>query len=278
MMVNNISVLQYQTSTGMTWPIKKIITIILAALLGVGIVFFAWMSTNVSHTENDTTADSTAWQDSLNVVPEASSTKQIASNSTQEDFANEEATSTTSIIARKLLDDYATVQSNMSTTTMSDAEVDAFTQNLLKNAPSSSSDKQYTEKNLTIIDDSSSSIDTYKKEAAQALSTFFNENDFSELSTVNKALDSRSTADLAPLATAVTSYQKLIASLLSIKVPRSEVSLHLYILKTYTTILSGVLNTQKILEDPIVGLQGIAKYNSGMQMIAQTGVLFGPKN
>ncbi|MFA5997189.1 MAG: hypothetical protein WC791_01725 [Candidatus Paceibacterota bacterium] len=256
---------------------KKTLSILFAVLVGIGIVFFAWKSTSVTYVDKLGTAADRGWKDSLSVVPQTSSSTTFGSSKKSNDPASAEATSTTALMAQKLLSSYAAFQTGMSTTTMSDEDVSLLAQNLLDTTPAAITTKVYSEKDLVVIETSTSAVTQYKKSMLEAINTLFSEDIFEELTVVNKAISAGDATLLNPLSKSISVYQKFINTLLSIKVPRSEISLHLYMIESYATILSGVIDLKSIINDPVVGMRGIAKYNSGLSMVSQTGSLFSQK-
>ncbi|MCK9344712.1 MAG: hypothetical protein M0P64_01145 [Candidatus Pacebacteria bacterium] len=248
----------------LAWQFKKIFSVLFAILVGLGIIFFAWKSTVALPAENTPESEGGEWRDSLSVVPQASSTKTLGAAT-----RGAEATTTTGIIARELMTNYLVAQDG-TPSTMSDEDAELFAQKVLDKGTPSSSIKEYTQKDFVVVGASTSTVSLYQKEISQAMNTLMKENSFNELLVVSKAIETGDPSGLKSLDGAISSYQKLLRSLLSIKVPQTSIALHVYVTQSYATILSGVIDMQKIISDPVIGLQGIAKYNKGVDMLSQS--------
>lgn len=248
---------------------KKIFFVLFAILLGAGIIFFAWRGGQISYTDKPSDEINSNWADALKVIPQTYPQKTLGVSSWKNGDANTGATTTTSILARDLMINYAIAQKSMSTTTMSDSDAELFAQNLLENTTAKNPVKQYSIKDLHVVETSTTTVETYQKETLQAINSFSLGNTFNELVVVAQALDTKSASKLAPLSSSVTRYENLVDTLISIQVPRSATTLHIGIIQGYATVLSGIKDMQRILADPAQGLQGIAKYKSGVELLTQ---------
>ncbi len=247
---------------------KKFIPIFLAVLFGTGIIFFSINGGSIFgekvslDTNGDMSPQDDSWKGSLKIVPQDSATKLLGSKS-----GGVEATTTTSFLARELLIGYTTAQINKGDTPLSNAETEALAQMLSEKAKAGDPVKQYTEKDFVVVKTSTSTLEIYKKEFTATLNAFAQKNSVDELYVIALAMDNRDPSKLAPLATNITNLQKLVTGLLALKVPGSMLSFHISLVQGYANILSGVVDMQQIIIDPIRGMRGIAKYNNGFGLI-----------
>lgn len=247
---------------------KKIFSVLFAILIGTGIILFAWESGLVTSNKisSDPTISGGSWKDSLLVVPQASSTKTLG---VALGINDEVATTTSSIIVRELLVNYALFAKDRATTTLGDTDIQTIIQSLMEKTPAGTGLKHYTKGDLRIVETSTSTVESYKKETVQAIETFSKTNKADELVIVSEALSSKDPSRLEPLALAVSNYQRLVSALLYAKIPASAVLLHLRIIQAYATILSGIEDMQQIIVDPARGISGLGKYHKGIDMLTQ---------
>ncbi len=247
---------------------KKFNKTFLAVLFGAGIIFFSltdWSLFGGKVSPN--TKDGTSARDDSR-----SATKLLGSKG-----GEIATTTTTSFLARQLLTDYTTAQINKGVEPLSNSETEALAQMLSKKTKAGDTVKQYTEKDLVVVKASASTLETYKKEMTATLNIFTQKNDVDELSVVALAMDTKDQSKLAPLSTNIINLEKLVKDLLVLKVPSSVLSFHISMVQGYTNILSGVVDMQQIIVDPVRGLRGIAKYNNGMGLIDRAIVLLKTK-
>jgi len=260
---------------------KKLFSVILALLLSAGIILFAWKGNlltgnkvSIDTQGNIVASTDNSWKDALRVIPRDSK----AFNS-QNSVLNTTgtATTTTDILARDILLNYALAKQAGAPQDMSDADVQLFVETLAKKSSLGSEVKQYAQNDLQVVEATAATTEAYRKDLTQAINAFLSENTVNELVVVSQAVDSKDATKLKPLARAAQSYQKLIKNLLSIKTPHPSVDLHLYIIQSYATILSGVEDMQQIISDPTQGLSGMAKYHKGNEMLNQVTTLLAQK-
>lgn len=256
----------------MSWQLKKIVPIFFAVIVGAGIIFVAFNSNTLfggkvsTEHANDITAQNGAWADSLKIIPQSSTEKPLGvSKSTV--AMNEVPTTTTGFIAQELLAGYATAQAGKGSASLSNAEAAAIAQSLSDKAHSVSDVKQYSEKDLLMVTTSTSTIEAYKKDMTAAFNAFTEKTPANELAIVAAAVDNKDASKLAPLAVNVANLQKLVNNLLAVHTPSSMVLFHLSLVQGYATMLSGVIDMQQIIADPLRGMRGIAKYNNGLGLI-----------
>jgi hypothetical protein len=237
---------------------KKLFSIVLALLVGVGIILFAWkgsslFSTNVS---NDTTSN--MWKDALQVIPQWSSSKTLGLK--QSGAKSEASTTTTDTLARNLLVDYAMVQRNMSTTTLSDTDAQALAQMLI-NKIEVPHGATYSLKDLVVSSDNSDAAFTaYSKKVSDVMRSFTSAHTASELALVAEALSTQDAKKLGGLGPIALQYASLNKNLLAIKTPSAVAPMHLRLVQSYANIEATIIAMQKMFTDPVQGLVALTQY------------------
>lgn len=258
----------------MKLPSRRLLFLALAILLGVGIIFFAWRTVSFQDDSLEsegigtgTLNENGSWREALKVIPQDSLTRLLGANAGN--ASSTVATTTTDILGRELLTSYALAQKSIGDTPMTDADAKAISDILAGKVMDDTMVKTYTEKDLIIVATNNSSLNTYQKALATALGNFSRKNTADELKIVLDAVEKRDAAKLAPLAGTVKNLQTLVDALLAMKVPRDTAVLHIFFLNNYTLILSGVTDMQRIVDDPALGMRGVAKYQEGMNAITR---------
>lgn len=255
----------------MKLPSRKLLSITIAILLGAGIIFFALKTVSFNGGTATFEAESAdhngSWRDALKVIPQDSLTR--LRGSSVGSSSSTAATTTTDLLGRELLTSYALAQKSIGKTPMTTADATAISNILAGKVMSDVSLKEYSEKDLWIVPTNNSSLSTYQKELATIFDSFSRKNTVNELKVVYEAVEKRDAAILAPLASTEKKLQALIDTLLKMKVPQSTTVLHLFFLQNYTLILSGVADMRSIVEDPVLGMRGVAKYRQGMNTITR---------
>ncbi len=254
----------------MSEKLKKVIPILLAVLLGAGIIFFAIKGDSLFGTKTSFNADGSpsgnSWIDSLKVVSQNSTSKLLGGG--MGTLPNSNATTTTDILARDALASAMLYQTtDGASATISNEDAEAVAKNIADNVSLLNPVKRYSRSDITIVPTSTTSFNAYKNELAKALNVFAKEHTMSELLIVAKATDSKDPKKLSPLNTAVQNYKNLITSLLIIKTPEIMVGIHILMIQGYATILSGIEDMQQTFTDPARGMSGITKYQAGMNIL-----------
>lgn len=258
----------------MSYFSQKSFPILLAILLGIGIILFAWRTVSFTGAgasfekgdETEVSADD-SWRDALKVIPRDSLTRLLGANAGSASSTIGVATTTTDLLGRELLTSYALAQKSLGTTPMTDAQTQAISDILAGKVMTDTDLKQYAGKDIIIIPTSTSTLITYQKELSKALANFSRKNTVNELRAVAEAMDTKDATKLAPLAGTVANLHVLTDTLLAMKAPQTVAGLHLFLIQNYTLVLSGVVDMQSIIDDPVIGLRGIAKYQRGMNML-----------
>lgn len=259
----------------MSYFSQKSFSILLAVLLGIGIILFAWRTvsftgtkTSFEKSDDPVAMSDDSWRDALKVIPKDSLTRLLGANAGSASSTLGLATTTTDLLGRELLMSYALAQKALGTTPMSDDQTQAISGILAGKVMTDSGLKQYTGKDVIIIPTSTSTLTTYQKELSKALANFSRKNTVNELRVVAEAMDKKDSAKLAPLASSVVNLQALTSSLLAMKTPDKVSALQLFLINNYSLVLSGITDMQKITDDPALGMRGIAKYQKGMNMLS----------
>lgn len=236
---------------------KKIFSIILAILVGGGIILFAWGGNTLIKGDVLNEKENGVWKDSLHVIPQGSSSKTLG---TQRGGAQSAATTTTDILARNLLVDYALLQTKSATTTISDADAQMLAQSLISKIEMPRG-VVYTLKDLNISNDNSeAALATYSKSVEGAMKAFTSVHTINELTLVSSALTTKDSQKLEGLANIATQYAKLKRSLLAIKTPSDIAPLHLRLVQSYANIETMIVVMQKMFIDPMQGLAALTQY------------------
>ncbi len=247
---------------------KKIIPIFLAVLFGAGIIFFSinggaiFGDKDSFNTKDEVPEQNDSWKGSLQIVPQDSATKLFSTKRSEIG-----ATTTTSLVVHEMLVDYATAQINKGDTSFSPAETEALAKVLSKKVSTDDVVKQYTEKDFVLTTTSTSTLEIYRKEATAVLNAFAQKNNVDEMYLVNLAIYNEDPSKLTQLTKNITDLQKLVSELLALKVPDKVSVFHLFLVQGYANILSGVIDMQQVLDDPVRGTRGIAKYVNGVGLI-----------
>lgn len=260
----------------MKLPSQKFLSVLFAVLLGAGIIFFAWRT--VSYTgktsyENGAGGDMLAndsWRDALKVIPQDSLTR-LVSAQMRTAGAVDFATTSTDVLARELLTSYALAQKSIGATPMSEADTQTISDLLSGKMMADTTLKQYTNKDLIIVQMSTSTFAVYVDKVSRASLEFSHKNTIKELTVVAQAIESKDAQKLAPLKGLVNNLTAYIKSLLAIPVPQEVAPFHLFLIQNHALVLSGIEDMQRIISDPARGLRGMAKYQKGMNMLTSMG-------
>lgn len=236
---------------------KKIFSVLIATLVGAGIIFFTWRGVSTTYTE--TSASGNEWEKSLAVVPQPSTLKTISA--ARSALGENDATTTSDILARELLANYALVQKgNMSTTTLSEAETMAIAQTAISKIDLPQA-KQYTVDDLLLSsDNSSTAIDRYMEEVGALVQTFTlsqTRNDI-EVAFVKPGIND--TKRQVGIQANIAHYEKLVKGLLSTKTPALLKVPHLDLIQKYANLQASIKPMAEIYTDPLKGLAALATY------------------
>jgi hypothetical protein len=245
---------------------KKIFSVTLAIILGLGVVFFAWKSILPASNKVsfEPTISGDAWKDSLRAV---SLSNPVIRPSTLQREQSKEATTTSDIIARELITNYFLLQQSRATTTLSDTDAQAFAQMLTEkiNIPQVS---VYTAKNILLSNDNSKvAIATYVKKISEVMQMFTTTRKTNEIDIFIEVLKTKDTEKLKTFTQIIAEYKKLQKNLLAISTPSTLAPLHLRLIQSYSKIESAIVSMQKILNDPMLGLAAFTQYKKEIDVL-----------
>ena len=252
----------------MSTLLKKFLTVAIALVIGLTVVFFAWRA-NVLQKNSvsfEPTISGDSWKDSLLVVPSASSSKVLGE--AQKNSAV--ATTTTDLVARELLVNYAVLQQSTGTTTLSDADAQALASKLAKNIQTPQG-ISYSIKNISVSNDNSNSAFTlYLKEVNDAMKTFVTIHKTNEITIITDAVKTKDSSKLKPLSSIISQYRNLQKNLLLIPAPSSIAPLHLRLVQSYSDTEASIVGMQRIITDPVIGLTSLEQYRKASADIEST--------
>lgn len=242
----------------MSGQLKKIFSIALALIVGVGIVFFAWKSgTPNNRVSFEPTISGGSWKDSLLAIPGSHSLKITAGT---ENTSRPLATTTTAILAREMLLDYGLVMQSRATTTLNDTDAQALAQMLVERIQLPKG-TIYSAKDLNILNDNSdAALTVYANKIGEITQAFATAHTKNELTIVTDALSSKDASKLQELKTIAGQYAGLQKSLLATPVPSIISSLHLRLAQSYANIETMVIAMQSMLSDPVLGISAFNQY------------------
>lgn len=248
----------------MSSQFKKIFSVALALVLGLGIIFFAWgrgasLGNKVSF---EPTINSESWKDSLLTSPQTSLAK-IKSVAQKE----QEATTTTDIVGREFLVNYGIMLQSRATTTLSDADTATLAQMFTAKIEPAQR-PQYTRKDLNISEDNSSEATTvYATSLTAALHIFSTSQTKSDLDIIFELPGEKDDQKLAELAQDISRYKKLERALLSLKTPSGVAPLHLRLVQSYANMGNDIKIMADFFNDPLKGLGALAQYRRETQTL-----------
>lgn len=242
----------------MNGQFKKLFSIILALLLGAGVILFAWKGSSLFSSNVSVDTISNAWKDALQVVPRDSSSKTLGVK--QYGAKSVAATTTTDKLSRELLVDYALLKKNSATTTMSDTETQALVQTLIDKIEVPHG-VTYSLKDLAISsDNSNAAFAAYSEKISSLMQAFNSAHTVNELTLVSDALAANDAKKLTGLTAIVTAYANLDKNLLAVKTPSAIAPLHLRLVQSYSNIGATITGMQAMFSDPIRGLAALTQY------------------
>ncbi len=251
---------------------KKTLVVAFSVLVGGGIIFIAWQSVSFTSKKSLTESEKTDqlaqgdWREALKVIPSDSLYSSLL-GSRGSLGSTTLATTTTDRLGRELLASYALAQKSIGNKTMSEADTKTLSGILVDKVMVDTTIKQYTEKDLKIVPIGGGALITYQKELSKILADFSAKNTLNEVKVVAEAVEKNDNTKLATLTSTISSLQKLVNSLLAMKTPETVTTFHLSLVQNYALIHSGVIDMQQIVDDPVVGMRGIAKYRQGMNAL-----------
>lgn len=243
---------------------KKIFSVLLAILLGSSVILFALQEGRMTFTGATSPENDSEWKDTLTVIPQNSPLK--TANVSRREWGKGSATTTVDIVSRELLFSYALAQRSMSTTTMSDDEALAVAQTVIGKIEIPKA-KQYSEKDLIIINDNSSvSLANYSQSVGVLTKAFILAQKKTDIDAVlTTPVNGNDSKRLAGISENIALYDKLIKGLLATKTPSIIAPLHLRLVQKYANIKTSILPMAEIFTDPLKGLRAFSEYNKEVE-------------
>jgi hypothetical protein len=144
---------------------------------------------------------------------------------------------------------------------------------------------QYTAADLTLSAQNSDALKAYGNAVMAVVTAHPKANYQDTVLAVGKAVDTGSSAALAPLAGIQGEYRALLQALLAVPVPPNMAPLHLKVVNDFAVMVAAYDDMAVALEDPLRGAAGFDIYNSTTdelgrvfinigQIFAQNGILF----
>lgn len=250
--------------TDMRGHYKKLFSITIAILIGVGVILFAWKGDLLFSTKVPNETTNNEWKDSLSVVP--SVTQILAAHGGGATYTKSgSATTSTDVLAHNLLTNYAIVQGGMATTTWSEDDANAFAQTLVDQVKLPEG-VQYSVKDLHVSNDNSvAALTAYSKEIAKILSASAAQQTKGDTEIVFAAPGTNDTARLAAISKLVARYQKLKKDLLAVQVPSDIAPLHVRLVQGYANIGDSVKIMPEIFTDPVKGFAALTQYKQEVE-------------
>lgn len=248
---------------------KKFFSVILALLIGAGVILFAWKGVSFIGGTVSTEQPGNEWKDALQVIPR--NTPGATLRGSQSGTPSEAATTTTDKLARSLLVDYAVTQRGMTTTTWSDTEAEALAQNLIDKIELPRA-TQYTAKDLNISNDNSdAALVAYGKEVLSIIKPLSVAERVGESKVFNDALTASDVTKLQGLAPIIVEYAQIKNSLLALKTPSGIAPFHLRFTQAFADIAQDITLMQNIFTDPAQGLAAFIQYKKDIVEMGEAG-------
>lgn len=247
----------------MNQQFKKIFSVALALIIGIGIILFALTGAGLS--DNKVSFEPTiigdTWRDSLLTIP-PSKTLGVA----QSDYTLE-ATTTADIIARELVTNYTIIQQDRATTTLSDTDAQSIAQMLVDKIGIPKGVTYYAKDINTSNDNSGAAIANYIKGIDEIMRVFSSSRTTNEVAIFTEALATKDETKLQGLVSIITGYKNLQKNLLAVPTPSTIASLHLRLVQSYSNIEAAITSMQKILTDPMLGLAAYSQYKNEIDIL-----------
>lgn len=246
---------------------KKIFSIAIATLIGLGIIFFAWKGGSLTKAPLSFKKEDSSWKEALNVVPQASPTRTPGLSSWQKEqdaIVSGPATTTTDVLARALISNFAMNVQRTGTTTLSDTDAAAQAQLLLQEMDVPQGPRyQLANLNITSANDRTTVL-AYASATTKIINAFVAVQTVSDLKVVFGDPTEDVTKRLTQFSKNVAHYETLKQNLLVLKVPSSIAPLHLRLIQNYSDMQNGLKLMGDVYNDPMRGLAGLKQYQNAV--------------
>ena len=181
-------------------------------------------------------------------------------------IATPSASSTaTDIFARQVFSKYAASKNNGET--LGDSDLQSLI-NAALTAPTDEKSRFYTEKDFTVSSNSSlTALKEYGNAMGAVMSRHPSKNTEGELVIFERALRTEQESELAKLEPIINTYQAILDDMLTVRVPKDAVGIHLDVLNGLSRVLGNIKGMKKTLQDPVVGMQAFSQYPKSIEMM-----------
>ncbi len=118
----------------------------------------------------------------------------------------------------------------------------------------------YSEKNITVVADTTSNFYDYGNEVGAAFKANTYSGHDTELTLMESAINSGNESDLKKIDEIIPLYKNIVARLLKVKTPKSLSTLHVQLINDYNSVISADESIKKVLSDPLSGFVGLQSY------------------
>jgi len=145
--------------------------------------------------------------------------------------------------------------------------------------------KIYSQSDLVLTDNTPQTQKDYGNAVMVVLGRYTGATSQAVLLAVSKATDNNDPAELKALVRIQAEYEGLVEDLASVAVPKTIAPMHMQALNSLGTVAASVEDLQKILNDPLRGLQALKQYQSKLgevgrvftsiaEALSKNGILF----
>jgi len=145
--------------------------------------------------------------------------------------------------------------------------------------------KIYSQSDLVLTDNTPQTQKDYGNAVMVVLGRYTGATSQAVLLAVSKATDNNDPAELKALVRIQAEYEGLVEDLASVAVPKTIAPMHVQALNSLGTVAASVEDLQKILNDPLRGLQALKQYQSKLgevgrvftsiaEALSKNGILF----
>jgi hypothetical protein len=128
---------------------------------------------------------------------------------------------------------------------------------------------KYTTNDLTVVDDSNTTLHSYGNGVMQILIAHPAANQSDTLLAVGNATDHNDPTQLEKLKVIGREYQAVATDLLALPVPKTLSPLHLSVVNAFSATAVSIVDIQTALGDPLRGIVGIQTYQNKIQEIGR---------
>ncbi len=262
--------LVYLAQGGMNQQSKKTLSIILAVLVSVVIIFSALSKklgvggySFLSKQQGAQTSDTlqvVAGNSTDKLIMAAPIQNQIVLGDSSKADKSANASTTTDLLARQLLANYAANIQTSGTTTLSNAQAEAQARVLAQgiDVPQGT---RYTTLDVSVSEDNSAAaITAYATETTKIIKAFLATKKTNDLVIMFEGSQNNDKTRTADIEHAASLYTKLIHDISAIKIPSLFAPLHVRLIQDYSDMQNGLRIMKYLYTDPVKALVGFRQY------------------